>query len=400
MLVALLVVFTATRLATGALADHPGRYEHGGSIVGDVTLYQYWGEQIVEHNRVPYRDVAIEYPPGSLPFIAVPAFASGSLYRTLFVVTMVLVDAAGLVGLVLLARRRGSMLGPWLWVVLVPLLGPVAYLRLDLVPAVATIWMLERVAATRWRQAGVWLGIGVAAKLYPLVLLPPLLAFRRWRRPLAAGAGIALLVALLPFAAWASALERSVVRYHLEREIEIESLWGGGLLVGAKAGHGIRLVFGSESLNVVSPASSELKLISVAAVVAALAVMTWAASRLAVAGLEARLPDLLFATLASVLAVATVLSPQYVLWLVALGAAAVCSTSCIVRLPVLLLAPVAALTQTLYPFLFLRLARVDDVALAVLVARDLLLVVLAVLAALAVTRAARTGARRHERAAL
>lgn len=388
-LVWLLAVFLVTRIAGASLAEHPKPYEHGGSIVGDVTLYQYWGERIADHGLVPYRDIRIEYPPGSLPFIVGPALTPGSGYRPAFVAIMLLVDAAGLVGLLRIARARGSMLGPSLWVALVPMLGPVAYLRLDLVPAVATIWAAERVSKRAWGEAGAWLGFGAVVKLYPVVLLAPLLAFSRLRKPVVGGAILVVVLALVPFAAWGTALVRSVVRYHLERGIEIESVWGAVLLLASKVGLGVRLDFSYESLNVVSSLTSVLKTAASIAIVAGLATVTWLAARAARWRREEGLADLMFAALAIVVALTTVLSPQYVLWLVALGAAAVCTPRSRVKGPVLLLAPVALLTQVLYPFLFIRLAAVEDVALATLVARDLLLLVLAAWALVAVGRGLR-----------
>jgi hypothetical protein len=299
---------------------------------------------------------------------------------------MLLVDAAGLVGLVRLARARGSVLGPWLWVGMVPMLGPVAYLRLDLVPAVATIWAFERASRRAWGAAGAWLGFGAVAKLYPVVLLPPLLAFSRLRKPLVRGAILVAVVILLPFAAWGTAMVNSVLRYHLEREIEIESVWGAALLVASKLGLAVRMDFSTESLNVVSSVAPELKAAAAVLIVAGLATATWLAVRAARSQLDERLADLAFATLAIIVALATVLSPQYVLWLAAIGAAATCSPRSMVRGPVLLLLPVALLTQVLYPFLFVRLAAVDGLALTTLVARDLLLLALGVWALVAIHR--------------
>jgi hypothetical protein len=303
-LLALLIVFTATRAACGVLAAHPGPYEHGGSILGDIELYRYWGEQMVDGGAVPYRDLQIEYPPGSLPFFAAPALLSGSFFLPLFVATMLLLDLGGLAALISIARRsNGSALGPWVWVGIVPLLGPVVYLRFDLVPAVATIWMVERGARNRWRQAGIWLGLGIAAKL--------LFDFR------------------------------------------------------------------AESLNALSPWSPELKVAAALIALGVLAVMSWTAWRSAADRLPERFPDVVFATLAGTLVATTVLSPQYLLWLMALGAGAASFKRCTVRGPVMLLAPVALLTQLVFPFLFVRLARLDTTALAVLTLRNVLLLGLA-----------------------
>jgi hypothetical protein len=376
-LVLLAVAFLATRVAGAWLADHPGSYERGGgSIIGDVTLYQLWGEKIADHGAVPYRDVGIEYPPGALPFIVGPALVGTFSYRTAYVALMLLVDAAGLIGLLLIARRWGSLLGPWLWVGLLPLIGPVTYLRLDLIPAVATIWAVERMSKGSWRGAGAWLGFGTLAKLYPAVLLPPMLVFSPRPKRVAAGALVVAILALIPFAGWGRSLARSVLRYHLERGIEIESLWGAVLLLASKLGLAVRMEFSFESLNVVSSLAPLLKLLAAILLLAGAGTATWMAARAAASRRGERLADIMFATLAIVVALATVLSPQYILWLAAAGAAAACSPTSWVRMPVLLLAPIALLTQAIFPFLFVRLAAAEPLALTTLVIRDLLLLAL------------------------
>jgi hypothetical protein len=383
-LVLLLAAFLATRGAAAWLADHPAAYQGGGSIIGDVTLYQYWGEQIADHGAAPYRDVSIEYPPGALPFIVGPALVGPFSYRTVYIALMLLVDAAGMIGLLLIARRWGSLLGPGLWVGLIPLIGPVTYLRLDLVPAVATIWAVERISKASWRGAGAWLGFGAVAKLYPLVLLPPIFVFSSRRKRLAGGALVAVILALLPFAGWGRSLARSVVRYHLERGIEIESLWGAVLLLASKLGLAIRMDFSFESLNVISSLSPSLKLVAGILLLAGVGAATWVAARAAASRQDERLAEIMFATLAIVVALATVLSPQYILWLAAAGAAAACSPTSSVRMPVLLLAPIALLTQAIFPFLFVRLASAEPLALTTLVIRNLLLLVVAAWALVAV----------------
>jgi hypothetical protein len=282
-----------------------------------------------------------------------------------------------MIGLLLIARRWGSLLGPGLWVGLIPLIGPVTYLRLDLVPAVATIWAVERMSKGSWRGAGAWLGFGAVAKLYPLVLLPPILVFSSHRKRLAGGALVVAILALLPFAGWGRSLARSVVRYHLERGIEIESLWGAVLLLASKLGLAIRMDFSFESLNVISSLTPSLKLVAAILLLAGVGAATWVAARAAASRQDERLAEIMFATLAVVVALATVLSPQYILWLAATGAAATCSSISSVRMPALLLAPIALLTQAIFPFLFVRLASAEPLALTTLVIRNLLLLVLA-----------------------
>ena len=375
--IALVAAFTITRLAGAWLADHPEAYGGGVSPVGDPTLYRFWATQVLDHGAVPYTDVRIEYPPGSLPVILAPALVPVVPYRTGLITLLVAVDVLGMVGLLRIARRRGSMLGPWLWTVLIPLVGPIAYLRLDLVPAAATIWAMERASVQGWFGAGGWLGFGAAAKLYPFLLLPAGYLAARRRGLLVAGAAVVLAIALIPFVAAPRGLLHSL-GYHLGRGIEIESLWGAILLVVSRFGYPIGFRFDFESLNVLASAATALRVAAGLLAVSAVAAGIWLAARMSFEQRRRHLSAVMFGTLATVVAVSTVLSPQYVLWIVALGAAAACWASSPIRRLSLLLVPISACTQAIYPFLFEGLAAREPLPIVVLAARDLLLLVVGV----------------------
>jgi hypothetical protein len=391
--VALAATFTITRLAGAWLADHPETYRGGVSPVGDPTLYRFWATEVLEEGALPYTDVRIEYPPGSLPFILAPELAPAVSYRTGLIALMVALDVVGLIGVLRIARRRGSLLSPWLWTVLIPLLGPIAYLRLDLVPAVATVWALERASARGWFGMGAWLGFGTVAKLYPVVLIPIGYLASTRRRQLIAGAAVPIVLALIPFVATPRGLFQSVLGYHLQRGIEIESLWGAILLTASRAGHPIEFRFDFESLNVFSPLSSPMELAAGVLGFSAVLGGTWMAARMSPQDRELRLGALAFATLTALVAVATVLSPQYILWLIAVGAVAACDRESPVLGPVLLLAPICLLTQAIYPFLFDRLAAREALPIALLGARNLVLLVAAVSAFVLILRRSKLAGR-------
>ena len=57
-------------LACWALV-HTWFWRHGQLV--DWPTYRRYGTAIVDHGRVPYRDFAVEYPPGALPVFVVPA---------------------------------------------------------------------------------------------------------------------------------------------------------------------------------------------------------------------------------------------------------------------------------------------------------------------------------------
>jgi hypothetical protein len=46
----------------------------GLPITPDVYLYRQWGIQIIASGSMPYSEVSIEYPPGVLPFVMLPAW--------------------------------------------------------------------------------------------------------------------------------------------------------------------------------------------------------------------------------------------------------------------------------------------------------------------------------------
>src|SRR5688572_23170696 len=165
----LVVVFLASRLIGAILAGSPEVYTPSLlPVTMDPQLYREWATQIIDLGMTPYAEIRMEYPPGALPFILLPNLVAHSQpYLLGFVAEMMLVDALGLFGLMILARRWGSPLGPWLWVLALPLLGPLSWVRLDIVPAVATIWAIVAADAGRWATVGGVLAFGTLAKIYP-----------------------------------------------------------------------------------------------------------------------------------------------------------------------------------------------------------------------------------------
>jgi hypothetical protein len=110
------------------------------------------------------------------------------------------------------------------------LLGPVAAFRLDLVPAALTALAVLAWQRDRPVLAAVALAAGAATKLYPLLLLPPLVAqqwARGWRRVCATVGAAALTLAVLAgpaFLAGPPGLLHSV-HFQTGRHTEVEALW-------------------------------------------------------------------------------------------------------------------------------------------------------------------------------
>ena len=291
----------------------------------DTPVYQEYGEAMAA-GQVPYRDFGLEYPPGALPVFWLPTLGPAEHYRSIFEALMWICAAALLVIVVRSAAALGAsprrLLAIAVALGLFPLaLGSVVLTRYDLWPAALAAAALAAVLMGRARLGLAVLGIAVAAKIYPLVLLPPLLIYlaRKYgRREAAIGLGAfaaALAVIVVPFALIApDGLWDSVSR-QLDRPLQIESL-GASLLLAAHQ-------LGLYEPTVVSTHGSQNLSGSLPDALATVQTVLQAAALVAVWALFARGPAsagrLVAACAGSVVvfvAFGKVLSPQFIIWLV------------------------------------------------------------------------------------
>jgi hypothetical protein len=323
--VGVLLVFVLTRAAAGYVADHPPPFgSNTADGTGDVNLYDYYTFQMRHEGSSAYADLHIEYPPGAIPVIMIPRYVRIISYRTEFIMLMIGFDAVGLWGLARIARRGGTWWGFWAWMLLVPLLGVVSYTRFDMIVAVALVWAIDCALAGRWRLVGALLGVGAAVKLVPFALVP-LVFFavpRGRRRGYALSVLAVIAVALAPFALELGALWTSVIDYHAERGVQAESLWGAGLLAARWVwNYPVTVVASHRAYDASADVAPLLKTISNGLCIGALACTTYLASRNR-RGDVARLSLLLFGSLTVLVGLGSVYSPQYLLWIIALGSAA------------------------------------------------------------------------------
>jgi hypothetical protein len=390
----LLAAFILSRGFAGYVADHPAFYGPNlPDATGDVHYYDYLSWEMRHEDASPYGEtLRTEYPPAAIPIMMVPRYVRVASYRTEFVFLMVLFDALGLYGLLRIARRTGSWWGMATWFFLIPALGPVSYTRLDLVVAVAFVWTIERALAGRWEHVGLLIAAGTAVKLVPALLLPLLFFVApRDRRRLLVGSfagGVAL--AVLPFVNALPDMFRSVIEYHTERGVQAESIWGAGMLVAQRIGdYPVAIVASHRAWDALAPVSDLLKTlsnaVSLAVVVGALAT----AVRTRVDDLR-RASLLLFGAMSLLVGVGRVYSPQYVLWLIALGAVAMAVAPRLAAPAVGVLAFTTLLAHLEFPVWYWdALFYQTDSALLVLVARDVLTVAVGALAFWAWRRAGR-----------
>ena len=375
----MIAAFVVTRLLLFHWAVHPGTYGPSNSGAGDVGVYQGWAQALVNEQRAPYSDVSIEYPPGSLPFIAIPEWLriDPHPYSTFFVALMLFVDVAGFVAVSRLASRWRSSLGPWVWVSCVFLLGPVAVTRLDMVPAVMLLWSIERAAAGSGFSSATWLGLGSITKLFPALLAPLAFFSVDRRKAWIAGFALAAVVPLAPYLGSARAIYDSVVSYHADRGIQIESTWGSALGVIAERGGDAAIGYSFGAYHYAGELADSMKQASTVLSLIVLVGGTFLLIRATTRGDPKDLAAASFALLAALVVTGSVLSPQFMLWLIALGAATLSDPDSPVREAALTLVPVALLTQLIYPFMYQDVLDLEVQGLFVLAFRNVLLIAIA-----------------------
>jgi hypothetical protein len=374
-LLALVAVFLLSRLVCAYLAGTPEVYTGNQlPVTMDPQAYRRWAAEIADAEATPYADVRIEYPPGVLPFIVLPhVIAPSQPYLLGFVAEMVLIDAVGLLGLVILARRWGSELGPWLWVLGLPILGPVSWARLDIIPAVATIWVFVAADSTRWGLAGGLAALAALTKVYQLFLMPAMWLLSAQRRRLVIGFLIVAAATVLPFLPVFRDLASSVGGYHLHRGVQAESTWGNALSIAHLLGYQVSPTFQFGALDLESGVSSLLIAVSTVLSILALVPGILFARVERVRGDAKALAAISFVTLSLLLVTGRVLSPQYLLWVLGVGAAVGCVSAAPLRPAVLALLPASLLTQILYPFLMRQLAWGWPLAVTILTLRNAIL---------------------------
>jgi uncharacterized membrane protein len=362
-------------LAWAAL--HVGFYEREQIV--DTPVYESYG-LAMEEGQVPYRDFAVEYPPGALPVFLAPALADSD-FRTGFEWLMALCGCGLVVAVALAGRRLGFGFATLAFVALSPLaIGSVILTRFDLWPAMLASFALAALLHDRMRLGHVLLGASIAAKLYPAVFLPLSVAYvwhRRGRRDAIVCAVLAVVVPLaayLPFAVLApEGVVRSIGR-QLSRPLQVESL-GSAILLAAHDVFGTAVKVGSSygSQNLVGQTADVL---AVALSVAQIGLLAWLWIRFARSRRTpspAALAVYAAATLTAFVALGKVLSPQFLIWLVPVVVLARRWSANA------MLAAALVLTQLWFPYRYWDLVRELDPRISWLVlARDLVLIALLV----------------------
>lgn len=295
-------------------------FGHEGDVTGDVKYYARSLHQLFEGGGL--RDTLQEYP---LPvfLVILPQFLLGFLnqvaFSILFALSMLAVDAV-FTGFLWRGdgRRRGDATNLWLW--FVPAIGPLAYFRFDLVPAVlaggAVLAAIRRPAV-----AGALTAFGAALKLWPVVMLPTFLIRRGDRRQVLVGFfSTGLLIGGLAVALGGIERTLSPLRWQSARGLQIESIAATPLMLARMidpVGTWEVRISPYKAFEIFGPGVHlASQLTSVLTVLGGLLLVTlWWRAHSAPAPSAETLGWIFLATTLIVTVTNKTLSPQYLLWL-------------------------------------------------------------------------------------
>jgi hypothetical protein len=369
---------------------HRGFYARDQIV--DTPVYQRYGDAMLD-GQVPYLDFRVEYPPAALPVFLLPAIGDKHderTYRRNFERLMVLCGLLAIAGVAIALsalhaepERLFAALG---FAALAPLaLGSVILTRFDLWPTALLVLGLAAVLAERKRTGLGVLGLAAAAKIFPVVVVPPALVYvwRRYgrREAVVCGAIFAGILALcfLPFVRLSPGGVWDSLHRQADRPLQIESLGSSLLLAahqfGAWTVH-LNLSHGSQNQG----GSLASALAAIQSVVQALVVIALWIGFARGPAIPERLVRYSAACVAAFVAFGKVLSPQFLIWLIPLvplvrGRRGLAASA--------VLAVALVLTQLWFPYRYWDLAlRQDALASWLVLARDLVLVLLVVVLAM------------------
>ena len=360
--------------------------------LNDLHLY-YKSSLSLFRGQVPYRDFPLEYPPLSLLPMVLPQLVtlgqplSFRSYLSIFLLENALLSTLVMLILVQILRylqlRQRTMWVLKIYVVFVAISAPILAWRFDLFPALLTQLALLSVLVGRPTLAGIWLGFGITAKLYPIVLIPIFsiyyLAGRKYNallRLLLASIGATGLI-LLPFFLLARGTLFSFLRYHQVRGLQVETIPAGVISLAHMLGlTQARIDFNYGAFHLVSPlADSVLKLQPFVFILAFLVISVTCLSRFqdeqANSGaitIES-LVAYVFVALLTFMVTSKVFSPQYIIWLLPFA-------PLLPRRQTILMIAIFTLSILLYPWGYRLLLNFHPAFVVLLNLRNILVVAL------------------------
>ncbi|SMH33733.1 Protein of unknown function [Rathayibacter oskolensis] len=352
-----------------------------GLPMGDVSIiYKNWMQTAVDGGGVVGLDVDWVYPILALVPIGSAWLFGAAGYDLTWLIGVVAVDAAAF-ALLLHGRRAVRLAAARWWLLFLVLLGPIAVGRIDAftVPlAIAgLLW-----ASSRPAVAALALTIATWIKVWPAALLAAAVLLLRGRlRMVVVAAGVSAAIVLGVVALGGGAHVFSFVSDQTTRGLQIEApvstvwMW---LSIDTTSTSYVYYAADINTFEMHGPGTE----VAAALMNPALALAVLGTLLLGVRALLAKTPPTRLLPLLSLALVLVlidtnkVLSPQYIVWLAPPVIAGLVVGARDFATPAKLTLLIAALTQLVYPYLYLFLLYSNAVMVVVLTVRNALLLVL------------------------
>ncbi|MEZ3159976.1 hypothetical protein AB1K54_05435 [Microbacterium sp. BWT-B31] len=351
--------------------------------MGDVQLvYLTWSTDALTGRGVAGIDVAWVYPQLALvPLVLAKGLQWIAGYEIAWALLVTALDAAAFAILVGRGRSSGRFVTAWFWLVFIAMLGPVGMYRLEGVTTpialAGCLWLVGR----PW-IASALLTVAMWIKVWPAALIVAAVVAVR-RRLAVIGTTLALsgvvLLTIVVLGGGAHAL--AFVTEQTGRGLQVEAPVSAFYLWRAVAGHPDSFVYYDHEIltfQVTGPGVEAVIAVMTPVLVAALiavvavgAVKAWRAATFA--GL---FPPLALALVLAMIVFNKVGSPQYLSWLIAPLAIGLVLDRRRWWPPAALALVAALLTQVVYPLTYGGVTSPEPFPVAVLTARNVLLVVL------------------------
>jgi hypothetical protein len=362
---------------------------YGFHDLSDSLWYLHYADLVAQGQRV-YRDFSFEYPPLALPLLLLPPRTSVAAYELWFSLEMIaLCSVSGALTAATAAALWRGLGRPLAAVVAfaaaVAAAGAITANRYDVAVALTLAAFALFLARGRTTAAAGALGIGVALKLTPAMLLPLALILADSRRRVLYALAAFVVFAALPFLPFLGDIKglTNIVTYHAQRPLQIESVPGTPfLLAGALGASNVSTgsAYGSQFLaapgaTLVATLAPWLGVLALLGIYA----LVWKRRRF----LRAAPQYVPLAALACVLAFTVcnkVLSPQFLVWTFPLVALVTAGEGRRQRVCGLLTLAAILLTQIEFPSLYWQMVALEPGPVAVVLVRNVVLVAAALVA--------------------
>jgi hypothetical protein len=309
----IVIVWISTRLLILVILTAFERF-----VTGDVFYYH---RKINALFTAGLDRTLYEYPTPVVWILWLPygaSFGSRVGYLVAFIVLMLALDAVFCYTLWRsTGRRHDSAIDFWL--IFAPLIGPLSYLRFDMLPAVLAGGALLATRRKPW-VTGALTGLGAAIKLWPALLIGAFMSYKPDRRAaclafIVVGFGLALIS--LIFGGWSRLM--SPLIWQSDRGLQIESIWATPLMVGRAVmpDHWIIDMSQYQAYEVFGPGAETWVAISNVATLLGLAMIILLTVRAFRhdGSTPVAIGFVVLATVAIMIITNKTLSPQYLLWL-------------------------------------------------------------------------------------